>query len=267
MFNRKKILDDKSFQDMASRLLQKIQNRKLSAEHPNKKIIELLTKGSHSLLTYRNDLKLLINGEECYPQMLEEIEKAKKHIHIEYYIITDDELGIQFIQALSRKAKEGVNVRLIYDAVGSIKLSKKGIATLREAGVNLLPFLPIRLPRFANSLNYRNHRKILVVDGEVGFVGGINVDKRYDNRFKNKVFWRDTHLMIQGNGVWGLQITFLFDWFFCTKDIIDFSDEYFPFAEDKLEASPLQIAASGPDSDWANIMNAYFSAINSLSWP
>ena len=263
MFSRKKILDDQSFQKMASRLLLKIQKHELSAEHPQKKITELLTKGSHSLLTHGNDLQLLINGEECFPKMLEEIEKAEKHIHIEYYIITDDTLGMQFIQALCKKAIEGVNVRLIYDAVGSIKLSKKGIATLKEAGVHLLPFLPIRLPKFANSLNYRNHRKILVIDGKVGFVGGINIDQRYDNRFDNKMFWRDSHLMIQGNGVWGLQLTFLFDWFFCTKDIIDFSEDYFPFNTKKSESSPLQIVSSGPDSDWANIMHAYFSAINS----
>ena len=262
IFNRKRIFDDKSFQEIATRLTKKSSEYRYDKDHPLRKISELLLTGSHSLLTGGNSLELLINGENCFPKMLEAIAQAKNHIHMEYYIFTDDELGIQFIKALANKSEEGVEVRLIYDAAGSLKLSNKGISILERAGVQLLPFLPIRFPRLANSLNYRNHRKILVVDGVIGFVGGINIDQRYDNRFNNKVYWRDTHLKISGNGVWNLQFTFLFDWYFCVKDPINFSDDFFPISESSPSIAPLQVVSSGPDSDWSNIMYAYLTSIN-----
>jgi cardiolipin synthase A/B len=265
MFNRKKITDKLSFQTLAS---DKIIEGRIDPEKippcakTHSKVIHLLKNTSHSMLLGNNELQLLINGEKFFPELLSELEKASSHIHIEFYIFQDDELGNYFIEVLKKKAEEGVEVRFIYDAVGSLGLSNKALDSLKASGVKTFPFLPIRFPLFGSRINYRNHRKILVVDGKVGFTGGINIDKKYDNRCDNEIFWRDTGLRIKGNGVWTLQQIFMFDWSFCSDEDLEFREKYFPKITSLPKPIPLQIAASGPDSDWASIMQAYFSAIN-----
>jgi cardiolipin synthase len=193
--------------------------------------------------------------------MLDAIHNAKDHIHMEYFIIKDSHIGRKFKQALIDKAKEGLEVRFIYDAVGSFRLDDNFLKPLKDAGVQVEVFLPVTLPLFGSRLNYRNHRKILVVDGKIGFVGGINIGDEYLGKNKKMGFWRDTHLKIQGEAVYVLQGIFLADWYFVSKEAID-DFKYFPpqgYCGEKI----IQIASSGPDSYWASIHQAYFSAINS----
>lgn len=223
------------------------------------KVAPLLLNNSEAPITVNNEATVLINGYETFREMLKSINQAKQHIHMEYFIIKDSDIGRRFQRALIRKAKEGLEVRVIYDAVGCWRLKEDFFAPLREAGVKVRPFLPVTLPFFGSRLNYRNHRKILVVDGKVGFVGGLNIGDEYLGKNKKLGFWRDTHLKLQGEAVYLLQVIFLRDWYFVSREELE-GKAYFPkqgFCGDKM----IQVTSSGPDSYWESIHQAYFSAI------
>jgi len=226
----------------------------------------LLAKDSMSVLSANNNVKLLVNGEQKFPEVLKALENAKHHIHIEYYIYEDDEIGKAIEKLLIKKAKEGIEVRFIYDDFGSRSIHRKLAKRLANAGVAAFPFYKIFFIALANRINYRNHRKIIVVDGMVGFVGGINVSDRYINQATDtkKLFWRDTHLRIEGSGVHYLQYLFLCDWNFCAKDHLQPNQLLFPkepaFAGGGGKI--VQIAASGPDSDTPTILFSVLEAIN-----
>ena len=137
---------------------------------------------------------------------------------MEYYIVRDDKLGTEIKDILIQKSKEGVVVRFLYDAVGSFKLSKSYIEELNDAGVEMIPFFPVRFPILNDKINYRNHRKIVVIDGNEGFVGGLNIGDEYLGKNKYFGFWRDTHLYLRGEAVQSLQLIFLQDWFYMTGE-------------------------------------------------
>ncbi len=172
--------------------------------------------------------------------------KARHHIHIEYYVLEDDDLGKQLQDALIRKAREGVEVRIIYDSFGSRKTGKAYFEAYRMAGIEVEPFLKLTLPSLTSRLNYRTHRKIIVIDGEIGYVGGMNIADRYIEGMEWGA-WRDTHARIQGKGVQGLQSVFLIDWFFVSQTLIT-SRNYFPLL-DNCGNSLMQIVNSGPVSE------------------
>jgi cardiolipin synthase A/B len=223
-------------------------------------IIKLLLNNSKALLTERNRVTVLNNGRNTFRSIFSELRKAKDHIHLEYYIIDDDKLGNELKDLLIEKALEGVQIRLIYDDVGCWRLGKKFLSELKMAGVEYHPFMPVRFPFLANRINYRNHRKIVVIDGRVGFVGGLNIADRYLYGNKKIGPWRDTHLKIEGEAVNSLQVVFLIDWQFVSGQTI-LDKKYFP--KSRIACNQLvQITASGPDSDWASIMQAYFGAIS-----
>ena len=164
-------------------------------------------------------------------------------------------------EILLQKAAEGVEVRVIYDDVGSWSLSKSYLRELREAGIQIFPFLPVRFHHFANKANYRNHRKIAVIDGEVGFVGGLNIADRYMDGVAEIGVWRDTHLRVVGEVVTSLQVIFLIDWYFVRRELLLDKDEYLPYVRTEGNVV-VQAVTSGPDSDWASIQQAYFTLIN-----
>ena len=139
---------------------------------------------------------------------------------MEYYIVRDDKLGTEIKDILIQKSKEGVVVRFLYDAVGSFKLSKSYIEELNDAGVEMIPFFPVRFPILNDKINYRNHRKIVVIDGNEGFVGGLNIGDEYLGKNKYFGFWRDTHLYLRGEAVQSLQLIFLQDWFYMTGEAV-----------------------------------------------
>ncbi|MFL0353526.1 cardiolipin synthase [Xanthomarina sp. GH4-25] len=232
----------------------------------NKKLVNLVLKENLSPLTDGNKVKLFLNGEEKFPEVLKCLAQAKEHIHIEYYIFSDDNIGIQIIDLLLEKVAQGVKVRFIYDDFGSRSIRKKQVKRMKDGGVNVFPFYKIKLIAFANRINYRNHRKIIVIDGHTSFVGGVNVSDRYINSEpnKNQVYWRDTHLKIIGPATWYLQYLFLCDWNFCAQDQISINNKLFPDYESfsTNEDKHVQITASGPDSDVPTIKFALLQAIN-----
>lgn len=229
--------------------------------------IRMLLKDSLSALYTAEKTELLINGENKFEVVLSELKKAKHHIHIQYYIFSDDKIGNKIKDILIKKAQEGVVVRFIFDDFGSHELRKRMYKELINGGVLVAAFYQIKLYALANRMNYRNHRKIIIIDSETGFLGGINVNDKYINTPDNTLYWRDTHLMIKGEAVNGLQFTFLNDWNFCSKNKVDIYDtQYFhPVSSEKESHNYelLQIASSGPDSDRATIMLAYNGVIMS----
>ncbi|MEX0273099.1 MAG: cardiolipin synthase [Flavobacteriaceae bacterium] len=222
---------------------------------------------SAGIITANNHVRLLKNGETKYPEVLETLQHAQHHIHMEYYIYENDTIGNEIANVLMEKAKAGIAVRFIYDDFGSKNIRKNLVKRLRESGVETAPFYKIKLVALANRLNYRNHRKIIVVDGTIGFVGGINVSDKYINarpyNTGNHLFWRDTHLRIEGQAVVNLQHIFLTDWNFCARDTLKLSKMYFPTltTKDAYGNQLVQISVSGPDSTYPNIMYALIQAI------
>lgn len=233
------------------------------------KLANMLVRDGHSPLVGGNRVRLLTNGEEKFPDLLAALEKAERHIHIEYYIYEDDAIGNAIKDVLIRRAGAGVAVRFIYDDFGSRAISRKLVPQLRAAGVLAYPFYKLTIPAFAQRLNYRNHRKIVVIDGVTSFVGGINVSDRYINRpnTSNPVFWRDTHLRIDGTGSYFLQNLFLCDWNFCAPvdHQVEFDAAYFgpaPDASNIGEGAIVQIGASGPDSRMPTLLYSFVQVIN-----
>jgi cardiolipin synthase len=232
----------------------------------NEELATLILNDTESPLTSDNSVKLIVNGENKFPDVIEAIKNAKKHIHIQYYIFEDDHIGQEIEKILIQKVREGIHVRFIYDDFGSRAIRKTMVPRLKSEGIEAFPFFKIHFITLANRLNYRNHRKIIVIDGITAFIGGINVCDKYinDNKQPNKLYWRDTHLRIDGPGVQYLQYLFLCDWNFCSSLKLEPNDEFFP----PLDSIPakgkkiVQIAASGPDSSSPVILYAILQAIN-----
>ncbi|BDX39204.1 cardiolipin synthase [Tenuifilaceae bacterium CYCD] len=224
-------------------------------------IITLLLNNSKALLTEFNNISIFQNGQQAFDSIIDALYSATSSIHIEFYIINNDKIGNRIKNILVTKAKEGVKVRLIYDDVGSWSLPKKYINELREAGVEAYPFMEVKFPLLTSKVNYRNHRKIVVVDGAVAYLGGMNIADRYIEGSRKLGQWKDTLLQIEGEAVHSLQVIFLIDWYFVTGDILSNRTLYFPEAR-VSNYHPIQIVTSGPDSDWASIMQAFFHAIS-----
>ncbi|MEO8712671.1 MAG: cardiolipin synthase [Parafilimonas sp.] len=225
-------------------------------------IASMLLKDLRSLLSCNNRVKLLVNGEEKFPELIKCLQQAKHHIHIEYYIFEEDDIGTQIIEILIEKAKEGVQVKFIYDDFGSPSIKKKIERKMQAAGIEVYPFSKVIFYLLANRINYRNHRKIVVIDGQTGFVGGINVNDKYINNGKQKLYWRDTHVRIDGPGVYYLQYIFITDWNFCCPKKFKPTDEYFAPCDDIKDGALIQIAGSGPDSEQPSILFSILEAIN-----
>ncbi len=231
----------------------------------HRNLVEFIRKSSYSPLTGNNTVKLLFNGEEKFPQLLKALEAAQSHIHIEYYIYENDATGNAIAKVLIKKAQEGVEVRFLYDDFGSHNLGAKFLRRLTDAGVETAPFYKIKWYALASRLNYRNHRKIIVIDGKTSFIGGINISDKYRNDTKEGkgLYWRDTHLMIQGNATLFLQYVFLCDWNFCSENKLEFMHKYFPpiVEEGEIAQKLVQIVPSGPDSTLPVI---YYSLIQAI---
>lgn len=235
-------------------------------------LIELLSRNSESPLFVNNNVKIFKNGMEKFEYLKEELLKAKHHIHMEYYIIKNDTIGIEIKKILIKKSLEGVDVRLILDRVGCIKLGKAYINDLKNAGVDVVQYSYFLAPILKNintQINYRNHRKIVVIDGYVGFVGGINIGDEYLGKSKFG-YWRDTHLMVKGDFTYGLQAVFIDDfatikaanreYFFYDGNF----EEFFPpISSVKNQGGKLmQLVKSGPDSEFPAIEQAVLKMIS-----
>lgn len=263
IFSRKEIKDLEQIEKLSKNQLSRLKHKNYTNNEEVKKnlsIISLLLNNSKALLTENNRVAIYQKGKDAFDAIIAEIERAEESIHIEYYIVSNDKLGNRIKEALIRKAQQGVEVRFIFDDVGSWSLPKRFIKDLVTAGVKIFPFMEVKFPIFTSKVNYRNHRKIVVIDGKVGFLGGMNIADRYIEGNKELGPWVDTQLRIEGESVQWLQVVFLMDWYFVSGELINDKLKYFP--EHKVEEiHAIQITASGPDSDWSSIMQAYFVAI------
>lgn len=209
--------------------------------------IEYLYQATFSPLTRGNHVELLINGEQKFPKVLDVLKNAKDHIHLEYYIFQSDKIGQQIGEILKKKAKEGLEVRLLYDAFGSNQLKKNFIRELQESGVEVAPVNSIRFRFLANRINYRDHRKIIIVDGEHVFTGGINVCEKYINP-NNSLYWRDTHIYLKGNAAFFYQALFISNWMFANEKMLEFNPKWFKDQQNPIGEKVVQVATSGPDT-------------------
>lgn len=202
-----------------------------------------------------NEVEIYTSGYDFFSSLLMEIGKAEHHIHIDTFIISDDPLGRIIADALIDKAKQGVEVRLIYDDVGSWRTPNSFFTRMRNEGIEVYAFMPVRFPAFTSRVNYRNHRKICVIDGEVGFIGGMNIARRYVQGTP-KQSWRDTHVKLTGAAVYGLQRAFLVDWYFVSKVLIT-ERSYYPEIIIGQNNSLVQVVTSSPTSLWPEIEQGY----------
>ncbi len=227
-----------------------------------KKLFELLYTNSNSLLTTKNSIKLFYCGKDKFDSLITDLKNAKKFIHMEYFIWKSDAFTETIKNILIEKKKEGVEIRILYDIIGSLQLKGKYLRALRKHGIKIYPYDNQYTLISVHSLNYRNHRKIAIIDGHIAYTGGMNMGKEYidgGNRFES---WRDTHAQIKGEAVTILHSVFVSSWHNTTKeDLIE--KKYFPKNTDLSTYLPMQITTSGPDAEWSSIEQLYFNLITS----
>ena len=210
-----------------------------------------------------NDIDVFTDGNEKFDALLQDLEQAEHFIHLQYYIIRNDVLFQRIAEVLKRKAAEGVEVRILFDGMGCRSVGKSYWRTLKEAGIQTAEFFPAFLGRLQLRVNYRNHRKIVVIDNKIAYVGGFNIGKEYIDLSERFGHWRDTHLRITGSGALGLQMRFILDWNYAAKENL--------FQDRRLFAEPghgtrdhcdLQIISSGPDNSLEQIRDNYIRLIS-----
>lgn len=229
----------------------------------NKDLIYMHLVNNDAVLTQDNSVGVFTDGKAKFDSLIQDIREAKDHIHLQYYIFKRDSLGKSLINLLTEKAKEGVKVRVLYDELGSRSLHKKVFKELMAAGGEIEAFFPSRLHFINLRINYRNHRKIAIIDGKIGYVGGFNVGDEYLGLNPKFGYWRDTHLRIEGSAVHSLQTRFILDWNQAShRHDIYYAPEYFPAAMSS-DSVGMQIVTSGPDSEWEQIKNGYIKMISS----
>ena len=262
-FTRKKLFtlkeaDDRDLQDTISAQKKELENLDTEGLDPRVSrflpMVRMFLENNRAFITNDNTVQVFTDGTETFRSLFDAVGKARHHIHLEYYIIRDDPLGRELVELLTRKAGEGVEVRLLYDAMG-MKIKKKGLAKFEAAGGRHAAFFPRIF-----TLNYRNHRKIAVIDGKVGFIGGYNVGDEYLGKGPLG-YWRDAAIRIEGTGVLGLQIRFFMDWNYAADTDLVYNGDYFP--EPEFEGhTAMQMVSSGPDNRYNPIKEGYLKLVS-----
>jgi cardiolipin synthase len=256
-----------TFTSFAKEVVNNFVNRTHQTEF--KPLLELLANNSESPVFDNNEIEVFNNGEDKFDALKKEMEKAGHHIHLEYFIVKNDHIGNEIKDILIKKSLAGVRVIFIIDKVGSYKLRYRYVKELKDAGVEIVYytyFLAPLLRKLNTQINFRNHRKIAIIDGKVGFLGGMNIGDEYLGKGKLG-FWRDTHIMVKGDFVLGLQAVFLNDYFEIkhtngSNDIfIGDADKYCPITKDKGNKI-MQLVHSGPDSEYPSIMQCMLKMIS-----
>lgn len=229
------------------------------------RLIRLFRRQSAAFPYPDNRVDVYYRGVDWLQDLLEDIARATHHIHMEFYIYEDDEVGRLVYDALVQKVREGVRVRLVYDDVGCWRVPAGFYEKMKADGIEVYGFLPVRFPKFTSKVNFRNHRKIVVIDGQIGYVGGMNIARRYFYDEAGKpASWRDTQMRLKGSAVQGLQRAFLADWYVASEQLI-VSPEYYPSDETLSRAyepshepigkkALVQIVTSMPAGEWPDIM-------------
>jgi cardiolipin synthase len=259
---RERMVSQRSMDQLTKRsMLEFVEQHDLQLPEAYKPVIDLFVIQSFSLPFNNNKVDVLNDGYAFFPALLRDIASARSHIHIDIYIFEEDALGQLIADALIAKAREGVEVRVVFDDVGCWGVKSRFFERMRDEGIEVVPFLPVRFPTFARKVNYRNHRKIFVVDGRVGYIGGMNIALRYV-KGRNGRGWRDTMLRIEGLAVYSLQRAFLIDWYFVDRTLLSDRKYYPPTSSNVPSASPLlQTVTSAPLAVYPEIMQGYVRVI------
>lgn len=226
-----------------------------------RQLVYMLTVFERSLYTTTNDVRLFTDGREKFDALIQDIENAHDHIHMQYYIYRSDALGVEVRDALVAAANRGVKVRVLLDAWGSTQVSLNFFDSLKAAGGEVALFFPLFVPYINPRLNYRNHRKIVVIDGMIGYTGGFNVGDEYLGLVDKFGYWRDNHLRIKGPAIYSLQNRFLMDWNSQHTNEVQFAEAYFPTMANQGAVS-MQVVTSGPDSPYEQIKMTYLKMIS-----
>lgn len=248
------IKDQEKLEDEINELCKSCNGRKLA---------QLLRHNSFSLLTRNNTVQILQNGIEKFPALVKDIKEAKQSIHMTYFIWRDDDMTRKIKDLLIRKVKEGIKVRILVDTLGASTISRKYKKEMREGGVQFFTYFSYLSPFSFHTISYRNHRKLAVIDGRIGYTGGMNMGKEYVDGGNKYDSWRDTHLRFEGEAVDILQSVFALEWEGATKENLSNEKKYFPKAQEGLGETITQLTTSGPDSSWAAVQQMFFKMITS----
>ena len=254
---KEKVISERSMDSLMKRsMLEFAEQENLHIPRRNRPLMKLFTNQNWALPFKDNEVSIFTDGYEFVSTLLYNIGQAQDHIHLDTYIIEDDPLGNLVADALIDKARQGVEVRLLYDDVGCWRVKDRFFKRMKAAGIQVYAFMPVRFPAFTGKVNYRNHRKLCVIDGKVGFIGGMNIALRYVKGTARQT-WRDTHLCIRGGAVYAIQRAFLVDWYFVSRTLVT-DRRYYPPVDKTIDNNCLtQIVTSSPVSPWPDIMQGY----------
>lgn len=254
-----RFISQRSLDQLSKRqMLEFVEQRELRMPDKFQSLVRLFTNQSLALPFKDNEAEFYTDGYQFFPALLQSISRARHHIHLETYIFDDDPLGRLIADALIQKAKEGVEIRVIYDDVGCWRVPSAFFERMKKAGIDVCAFMPVKFPAFTSKVNYRNHRKVCVIDGIEGFTGGINIAQRYVKGMRNGTLpWRDTHMRLRGSIVYALQRAFLVDWYFVDRTLVT-NRKYYPPMPWKISNDCLaQMVTSSPIAPWPDIMQGY----------
>ena len=254
---KEKVISERSMDLLMKRsMLEFAEQENLHIPRRNRPLMKLFTNQNWALPFKDNEVSIFTDGYEFVSTLLYNIGQAQDHIHLDTYIIEDDPLGNLVADVLIDKARQGVGVRLLYDDVGCWRVKDRFFKRMKAAGIQVYAFMPVRFPAFTGKVNYRNHRKLCVIDGKVGFIGGMNIALRYVKGTARQT-WRDTHLCIRGGAVYAIQRAFLVDWYFVSRTLVT-DRRYYPPVDKTIDNNCLtQIVTSSPVSPWPDIMQGY----------
>lgn len=254
-----RFISQRSLDQLSKRqMLEFVEQRELRMPDKFQSLVRLFTNQSLALPFKDNEAEFYTDGYQFFPALLQAISRARHHIHLETYIFDDDPLGRLIADALIQKAKEGIEIRVIYDDVGCWRVPSAFFERMKKAGIDVCAFMPVKFPAFTSKVNYRNHRKVCVIDGIEGFTGGINIALRYVKGMRNGTLpWRDTHMRLRGSIVYALQRAFLVDWYFVDRTLVT-NRKYYPPMPWKISNDCLaQMVTSSPIAPWPDIMQGY----------
>lgn len=258
---RERLISQRSVDELSKRsMLSFVEQPDLHVPERYKQLVDLFVNQNMSLPFKAGKIDIMTDGYAFFPELLKDIAQARHHIHIDMYIFEDDALGLLIADALADRARSGVLVRVIYDDVGCWKVHHDFFERMRESGIEIVPYLPVRFPSFTSKANCRNHRKLIVIDGQVGYIGGMNIARRYVQGTGAQP-WRDTMLRLTGGIVYALQRTFLIDWYFVDRTLITDRKYYPPVSAHTGQVPLAQIVTSGPLAQYPEIMQGYVRII------
>ena len=257
---KERLISKKGFSRLSKRPMAEYQAQEALGDFTGRnQLIPFFHRVSNALPFEGNDVQVFTDGYSMYQELFRRIAKAKHHIHLEFYIFENDAVGRLLRDLLIDKAREGVSVRLLYDDVGCWDVNSMFYDEMLCEGIEVRSFLKVRFPQFTSKVNYRNHRKLAIIDGKVGFIGGMNIALRYLKGVPWGV-WRDTHICLKGKAVYGIQTAFLTDWFAVDRTLLT-SAQYFP-KMNSVGTSVAQIVTSDPVGEWHDIMLGLVKAIS-----